>query len=334
MLKILDGGLQTTVQDAGRFGWYHIGMPPAGAMDQFSFRVGNMLVGNGDDAAALEITFAGPVMETTEEAVIAITGADLSVALNGTRVPQWVAHRVRPGDRIACGQAERGVRAYLCISGGITIPSMLGSRSTYLLARFGGVEGRRLQAGDLLPVGPVNPETDMLVGRMIPSRFLPKLEREIELRIIMGLCSYRLTEDSVEEFRRAKWEVSTEADRVGYRLRGPAFRFKDREPPFGAGSDASNVVDVGYPVGSVQVPGGLEAILLMRDAVTGGGYATIGTTIQCDLDLLAQAPPGSKVMFRAVEVDDAMRARREYRTRISAVAGYLSLFDRVGLLGP
>src|SRR5206468_2741126 len=129
MLKILDGGLQTTVQDAGRFGWYHIGMPPAGAMDQFSFRVGNMLVGNRDDAAALEITFAGPVMETTEEAVIAITGADLSVALNGTRVPQWVAHRARPGDRIACGQAERGVRAYLCISGGITIPSMLGSRS-------------------------------------------------------------------------------------------------------------------------------------------------------------------------------------------------------------
>jgi biotin-dependent carboxylase-like uncharacterized protein len=334
MLNILEGGLQTTVQDAGRFGWYHIGMPPAGAMDQFSFRVSNMLVGNGDDAAALEIAFAGPVMETTEEAVFAVTGADLSVALNGTRVPQWVAHRVRPGDRIACGQAERGIRAYFCISGGITIPSLLGSRSTYLLARFGGVEGRRLQAGDLLPVGPVRPETDMLVGRMIPSRFLPRLQREIELRIIMGLCSYRLTKDSVEEFLRAKWEVSTEADRVGYRLRGPAFRFKDREPPFGAGSDASNVVDVGYPVGSVQVPGGQEAILLMRDAVTGGGYATIGTVIQCDLDLLAQAPPGSKVMFRAVDVDDAMSARREYRDRISGIAGYLSLFDRVGLLGP
>jgi biotin-dependent carboxylase-like uncharacterized protein len=333
MLNILEGGLQTTVQDAGRFGWYHIGMPPAGAMDQFSFRVGNMLVGNGDDAAALEITFAGPVMETTEEAVVAVTGADVSVELNGTRVPQWVAHRVRPGDQIACGQAERGVRAYFCISGGITIPSLLGSRSTYLLARFGGVEGRRLQAGDLLPVGPVRPETDALVGRTIPSRFLPRLQREIEVRIIMGLCSYRLTDGSVEEFLRATWDVSTEADRVGYRLRGPAFRFKDREPPFGAGSDASNVVDVGYPVGSIQVPGGQEAILLMRDAVTGGGYATIGTAIQCDLDLLAQSPPGSKVTFRAVDVDDAMRARREYRARISAIAGSLALLDQVGVLG-
>ncbi len=333
MLNVLDGGLQTTVQDAGRFAWYHIGMPPAGAMDQFSFRVGNILVGNRDDTAALEITFAGPVMETTEDAVVAVTGADLSVTLNDTPVPQWVAHRVRAGDRIACGQAERGVRAYFCISGGITIPSLLGSRSTYLLARFGGVEGRRIQAGDLLPVGPLRPETDALIGRTIPSRFLPRLQREIEVRIIMGLCSYRLTDDSVEEFLRAKWEVSTEADRVGYRLRGPAFRFKHREAPFGAGSDVSNVVDVGYPVGSIQVPGGQEAILLMRDAVTGGGYATIGTAIQCDLDLLAQAPPGSKVMFRAVDVDDAMRARREYRARISRIAGSLSLLDQVGVLG-
>ncbi len=333
MLNVLDGGLQTTVQDAGRFSWYHIGMPPAGAMDQYSFRVGNMLVGNPADAAALEITFAGPLMETTDEGVIAVTGADLGVTLNGSSVPLWVSHRVRPGDQIACGQMERGVRAYFCVSGGITIPPLLGSRSTYLLARFGGVEGRRLQTGDLLPVGPSPPEADALVGRTIPSGFLPGLQKEIELRIIMGLCSYRLTADSVEEFLQAKWVVSTEADRVGYRLRGPAFRFKDREPPFGAGSDLSNVVDVGYPVGSIQVPGGQEAILLMRDAVTGGGYATIGTVIQCDLDLLAQAPPGSKVTFRAVDVDEAMRARREYRARLSRIAGSLALFDRVGVLG-
>jgi biotin-dependent carboxylase-like uncharacterized protein len=334
MLNVLDGGLQTTVQDAGRFGWYHIGMPPAGAMDQFSFRVGNLLVGNRDDAAALEITFAGPVIESSEEAVVAVTGADLRVDLNGTRVAQWVAHRVRPGDRIACGQADRGVRAYFCISGGITIPPLLGSRSTYLLARFGGVEGRRLQSGDVLPVGPASPEADALVGRMIPSQFLPKLRREIELRIIMGLCSYRLTEDSVEEFLGAQWEVSSEADRVGYRLRGPVFRFRERQAPFGAGSDPSNVVDVGYPVGSIQVPGGQEAILLMRDAVTGGGYATIGTVIQCDLDLLAQAPPGSKVRFHAVDLDAAIRARSVYRACISGVAESLALFDRVGLLGP
>ena len=333
MLRIVDGGLQTTVQDAGRFSWYHIGMPPSGAMDQFSLRVGNMLVGNGDDAAALEITFTGPTIETTDEAVFAITGADLPVTVNGTRVPRWVTHHLRAGDRIECGEVERGVRAYFCISGGITIPPRLGSRSTYLLARFGGVEGRRLQAGDLLPVGTSSAETDRLVGRNIPSRFLPELRREIELRIIMGLCSYRLSDDSIEEFLQAKWEVSTEADRVGYRLRGSTFRFKERTAPFGAGSDPSNVVDVGYPVGSIQVPGGQEAILLMRDAVTAGGYATIGTVIQSDLDLLAQAPPRSTVSFHAINVDDAMRARREYVARIAAIEESLALFDRAGVLG-
>lgn len=333
MLKIIDGGLQTTVQDAGRFGWYHIGMPPAGAMDQFSFRAGNLLVGNPEDAAALEITFAGPVIQTTDDAAIAVTGAELPVRVNDTLLPQWVAHHVRKGDRISCGQVSRGVRAYLCIAGGIQIPPLLGSRSTYLLARFGGVEGRRLQADDLLPVGPLRPEAEASVGRKLDSRLIPKLEREAELRIIMGLCSYRLKEESIEEFLAAKWEVSTEADRVGYRLRGPIFKFKDREPPFGAGSNPSNVVDVGYPVGSIQVPGGQEAILLMRDAVTGGGYATIGTVIQCDLDLVAQAEPGSKVRFRAIDIDEALRARNEYKARLTRIAESLSLFDNVGLLG-
>jgi allophanate hydrolase subunit 2 len=164
-------------------------------------------------------------------------------------------------------------------------------------------------------------------------RLIPKLQPEAELRIIMGLCSYRLTEESVEEFLSSKWEVSTEADRVGYRLRGPIFKFKEREQPFGAGSNPSNVVDVGYPVGSIQVPGGQEGILLMRDAVTGGGYATIGTVIQCDLDLVAQAEPGSKVRFRAIDIDEALRARREYASRLAQVAESLALFDHAGLLG-
>jgi len=333
MLKILEGGLQTTVQDAGRFGWYHIGMPPAGAMDQFSFRVSNLLVGNPADAAALEITFAGPQVQTTEAAVVAVTGAEIPVRINDTPVPQWVAHHVRKGDRISCGQVQRGVRAYIAVAGGIQIPSLLGSRSTYLLARFGGVEGRRLQADDVLPVGPVGAHNEALVGRKVDAILIPKLRPEAELRIIMGLCSYRVTDESIEEFLASKWEVSTEADRVGYRLRGPIFKFKEREQPFGAGSNPSNVVDVGYPIGSIQIPGGQEAILLMRDAVTGGGYATIGTVIQCDLDLVAQAEPGSKVRFRAIDIDEALRARSEYASRLAQIAESLSLFDQVGLLG-
>ena len=333
MLKIIQGGLQTTVQDGGRFGWYHIGMPPAGAMDQFSFRVGNLLVGNAVDAASLEITFAGPTFETTEDAFVAVTGANLPVRINDQQVPQWVAHHVRKGDRISCGQVQYGVRAYVTIAGGIQIPPLLGSRSTYLLARFGGVEGRRLQAEDTLPIGTPGTQAESLVHRRLDTRLVPKLQRETELRIIMGLCSYRLTDETVAEFLSSSWAVTNEADRVGYRLHGPIFKFKEREQPFGAGSNPSNVVDVGYPVGSIQVPGGQEAILLMRDAVTGGGYATIGTVIQCDLDLVAQAEPGSKVRFRAVDIEQALRARHENAARLAMVADSLSLFDRVGLLG-
>ncbi|MGD0075074.1 MAG: biotin-dependent carboxyltransferase family protein [Candidatus Binataceae bacterium] len=333
MLKILEGGLQTTVQDAGRFGWYHVGMPPSGAMDQFSFRVSNLLVGNPADAAGLEITFTGPRIVTTEDTVIAVTGAELPVRINDTPVPQWIAHHVRKGDRISCGQVHRGVRAYVAVAGGIQIAPMLGSRSTYLLARFGGVEGRRLEPDDILPIGPLTARAEASAQRRMDPRLIPKLQPEAELRIIMGLCSYRLTEESVEEFLSSKWEVSTEADRVGYRLRGPIFKFKEREQPFGAGSNPSNVVDVGYPVGSIQVPGGQEGILLMRDAVTGGGYATIGTVIQCDLDLVAQAEPGSKVRFRAIDIDEALRARREYASRLAQVAESLALFDHAGLLG-
>ncbi len=172
-----------------------------------------------------------------------------------------------------------------------------------------------------------------LTGRRLDPRLLPTFPEVTELRILMGLCSYRLTEESIAQFLNTPWEVSTEADRIGYRIHGAGFQFRDREPPFGAGSDPSNVVDVGYPVGSIQVPGGKEGILLMRDAVTGGGYATIGTVIQCDLDRVAQAPPRTQFRFRAVTIQDALRLRAQYKARLRALAASLALFDSVGWLG-
>lgn len=333
MLKILQSGLETTVQDLGRYKWYRIGMPPAGAMDQFSFRVGNMLVGNPKDAAGLEITFQGPDLETDADAIIAVTGADISLRINGAPVPQWTAHHARKGSKISCGPAHRGVRAYFCIAGGIDIPPLLGSRSTYMLGRFGGVEGRRLMANEQLPVGIGTANAEALVGRQIRRDLLPELEHEAELRIVIGMCADRLLDESLDEFLSAKWQVSTESNRVGYRLKGPRFKFKEREQPFGAGSDPSNVVDLGYPVGSIQVPGGQEAILLMRDAVTLGGYATIGTVIQCDLDRAAQAEPNSRLRFRSVDIDSALHARAEYKARLARIADSLSLFDQLDLLG-
>lgn len=333
MLKILRPGLLTTVQDGGRFGWYHIGMPPSGAMDQFSFSAGNLLVGNEDDSAALETTFLGPEIEADADLTIAVTGAPVELRLNGKAAPMWVALAMAKGDRLECGQTLAGVRSYLCVAGGIDVPKLLGSRSTYLLGRFGGLGGRTLTEGDVLRVGAPRFEAGALTGRRLDARLLPTFPTVVELRIVMGLCGYRLTEDSAAQFLDTTWAVSTEADRIGYRIQGAEFRFQEREPPFGAGSDPSNVVDVGYPVGSIQVPGGKEGILLMRDAVTGGGYATIGTVIQCDLDRVAQAPPRSHLRFRAVKIEDALRMRAQYRARRRMLADSLALFDSVGWLG-
>jgi biotin-dependent carboxylase-like uncharacterized protein len=333
MLKILRPGLQTTIQDAGRFGWYHIGMPPSGAMDQFSFRAGNLLTGNHEGAAALETTFQGPDLEAAADVTVAVTGAPLDLRLNGEPVPMWVALALKAGDKLQCGQALAGVRSYICVAGGIDVPELLGSRSTYLLGRFGGIGGRAAAAQDVLRICEPRHSAAELTGRRLDPRLLPSFPEVAELRILMGLCSYRLTEESIAQFLSTPWEVSTEADRIGYRIHGAGFQFRDREPPFGAGSDPSNVVDVGYPVGSIQVPGGKEGILLMRDAVTGGGYATIGTVIQCDLDRVGQAPPRTRFRFRAVTIQEALRLRARYKAGLRAVADSLALFDRVGWLG-
>jgi biotin-dependent carboxylase-like uncharacterized protein len=332
MIKVTEPGLLTTVQDLGRFGWYHIGMPPSGAMDNFAFRVANLLVGNSEDAAGLEITYVGPKLQVHQETLIAVTGAELPFSINDRPVALWQAHRVAPGDRISLGSITKGARAYLSVAGGIQIQPVLGSRSTYMLGRFGGVEGRKLQAGDQLPLGETLPKLAML-ERRLDSTLIPTPAKELEVRIVMGMCSYRVKDESIADFLTATWEVSTEADRIGYRLKGPTFRFKDGEQPFGAGSDPSNVVDLGYPVGSIQIPGGLEAILLLNDAVTGGGYTTIGTVIKADLDRVAQASPGSKIRFRPVGIEETLHARQVREARLAKIRLMLGLCDLAGELG-
>lgn len=333
MLNVIAPGLLTTVQDLGRFGWYHIGMPPSGAMDNFAFRVGNLLVGNDENAAGLEITYVGPTLEVSEETLVAVTGAELPLRINDRPVTSWQAHRVFPEDRLSLGSISRGARAYLCVAGGIEVPVLLGSRSTYMLGRFGGVEGRKLQAGDQLHLGPRPCTSERLLGRTLDRALIPAPTKELEVRILMGMCSYRVEEESLVEFLDTAWEVSTEADRIGYRLKGPPFRFKAGPQPFGAGADPSNVVDLGYPVGSIQIPGGLEAILLLNDAVTGGGYTTIGTVIKADLDRVAQASSGSKIRFRAVGIEEALQARRARAARLARVRLTLGIFDQAGELG-
>ncbi|MBB3664637.1 biotin-dependent carboxylase-like uncharacterized protein [Prauserella sediminis] len=316
-LLVRAGGLYTTVQDTGRFGYYHMGMPPSGAMDVYSAVVANMLVGNPDGAGVLEGTYVGPTLEFTDDRVVAVTGADVPVTVNDEPVEPWTAIRVGPGDVLGFAMIRAGCRVYVAVSGGIDVPVYLGSRSTYTLTGIGGHQGRKLVDDETLPLG--SGDGSARPGAVVPEELRPELAGPAELRTVIGLCSYRLTEDALASFLGTDWKVTKDADRVGYRLRGGKLDFTDREQPFGAGSDPANVVDLGYPVGSIQVPGGDEPIVLLNDAVTGGGYATIGTVISVDRDRIAQTKTGDVVQFTSVDLDTALAARRDRRERIERV---------------
>jgi biotin-dependent carboxylase-like uncharacterized protein len=317
-IRVKSPGLLTTVQDTGRFGEYAIGMPPSGAMDVFSYQVGNYLVGNEEGTAGLEITYFGPELEFTEDAVIAVTGAEMPPKINGEEAPTWETLAVASGDVLTFDYLKNGARSYLAVAGGIEVPVFMHSRSTYTLIGLGGHEGRALQEGDELALGEAGDRSDR-VGMAVAEQQIPRYSRETELRVIIGLASYRLTEESLQEFLNTEWTVTPDADRVGYRYRGGELKFVEREQPAGAGADQANVVDFGYPIGSIQVPGGVEPIVLMNDAVTGGGYATIGTVISTDRDRLAQAKTNDKTRFRSIELDEALAAREERRKHMAEI---------------
>jgi len=240
MIKVLKPGLFTTVQDAGRFGYYGDGVPPSGAMDQFSYSVANLLVGNDGNAAVLEITYMGPELEFQQDAVIAVTGGEIPPKINQVSMPMWQAVSVKVGDVLSFDFVKGGARVYLAIAGGIDVPVVMGSRSTYTPSAIGGFKGRALQAGDLLQVSG-SQAARAKVGTTIPFESRPVFSKHYEIRVMVGLCSYRLTEASKQKFLDIDWTVTPEADRMGYRFKGERLDFVPREQPFGAGSDPSNL---------------------------------------------------------------------------------------------
>ncbi len=308
-IRVTSPGLATSVQDLGRPGYYHLGIPISGAMDRYALRAANILVGNDEGAAALEAVFMGPEIEFTADAVVAVTGAELPPKLDGEEQETWCSFPVTAGQILTFGHLVAGARAYIAISGGIDVPVMLGSRSTYTLGALGGHHGRSLVAGDELGVGAAGPST---AGRTTPVDLRRGPGNPAELRALPGLYWHRITAESGKHFFTDTWKVAPEADRIGYRFRGgQALDFVDREPPFGAGSDPSNIVDACYPYGSIQVPGGTEPIVLHRDAVSGGGYFMLGTVISADMDLIGQLQPNTPTRFVEVDMDGALAARHD-----------------------
>lgn len=310
MIKVLKPGLQTTVQDQGRPGLYEIGMPPSGAMDQFSFKVANMLVGNHPNAAVLEMTYLGPELLFETDIQICLTGGNIPPKINGNPVAMWETIQVKSGDILSFDFVQAGARTYLAVEGGIDVPIIMNSRSTYTLIGIGGYEGRALMTGDVLKIGDLH-ERQIPTGTTISKELIPTYGRNHEIRVIVGLCNYRLTEESKKAFLDTEWTITPEANRIGYRHKGQRLHFVERKQPFGAGSNPSNVTDLGYPIGSIQVPDGVEPIVLLHDAVTGGGYATVATVISTDLNRMAQTKTNEKVKFVSVSLEEALDLRKK-----------------------
>ena len=286
MLRILDPGILTTIQDAGRRGYQAYGVPVSGAMDLPALRAANKLVGNAPDDAALEIH--SPVaLQTDAPHLIALTGTDARFEINGRVLPMWMSVFVRAGATIEIAPKRAGRWIYLAIHGGIDVPRVLGSKSTFLRGKFGGLEGRALAAGDQIPVGaPTLGDLVAAAGRGANDRAY----RQSEIRVILGPHDDWFAPEAIAALTREEYIVSETADRMGYRLHG-AVLSRQR---------AQELVSCGVPLGAIQVPPDGQPIVLMADHQTTGGYPIIATVITEDIARVAQSVPGERLTFRVV----------------------------------
>jgi antagonist of KipI len=294
-ITVVKPGWLTTVQDLGRHGHQQYGMPVSGPMDRRSHAIANRLVGNCDQEASLEITLKGPELLFETAAIVAITGADLSPAINGVAQPLWTSVPVRAGTGLTFGARRSGARCYLAIAGGIDIPVVLGSRSTHVSSRTGGVQGRALAAGDRLIGVTTGPHQRATIGRTLPERLRPSSSTSVTLRILPGPQCSSFAPQAFGMLTANPYRLSSQSDRMGYRLEGP------RLTQARAGVRISD----GTALGALQVPPDGQPILLMADRHTTGGYPIIAVVISADLHLAGQLLPGETVSFKPTTLPGA-----------------------------
>ncbi|HET6872401.1 MAG TPA: biotin-dependent carboxyltransferase family protein [Sporolactobacillaceae bacterium] len=312
-IKVLQPGPLTTVQDLGRTGFQKFGVIVSGAVDTFALKVANLLVGNEETEAGLEMTLNGARLLFEEEAVIAICGGAFQPLIQGIPVGMWKPILIKKGSELSFAQAmpsKAGARVYLAVSGGFSLPSKMGSKSTYLRAKMGGFEGRPLKKGDLLPFAPkeaglsFNPDK---LGTKRNSHYfseaswslshslIPKYSSQPQLRVLPGKELTSFTEDSIDAFFNQAYKVTPQSDRMGYRLDGPSLTLKEKR----------ELLSEPTAFGTIQVPSGGQPIVLLSDRQTTGGYPCIGYVITADLPLIAQTKPGDSLTFIETTVEKA-----------------------------
>jgi biotin-dependent carboxylase-like uncharacterized protein len=305
VIRVLDPGPQTTVQDGGRRGQLRYGIPPSGPVDARSFTLANRLVGNADGAAGLEFTLVGPRLRAEAPCAIAVTGAEAPVTINDAPADAWTTLALAAGDVLKIGPARAGVRGYVAFAGGIDVPPVLGSRATYLRGRLGGLDGRALRRDDVLrPAGGGTARR-----RAVPPRAIPDWRGEPLLRVVLGPQADRFTEEGVATFLGGSYEVLPQSDRMGARLSGPRI----------AHARGHDIISDGIALGAVQVPGDGQPIVLLVDRQTTGGYTKIATVCSFDIPRVGQAKPGQRIRFSRVDVAEAQRLSRAAAAEVANI---------------
>ena len=301
IMKILKPGMYTTIQDVGRYNHQKSGMSVSGAMDQFSLRVANILVGNIDSEACLETTLFGLKIKFEGDALIAITGGDLMPMINNKAIDMWSGIKVLDGDELSFGTAKSGCRSYIAIEHGIDVPEVMGSKSTYVKGNVGGFEGRMLKAGDEIKINDVGGNAFTSIKKL-PIGLIPSYYKDNILRVVMGPQDDYFTKEGINTFLDCEFKVTTGADRMGYRLSGPKISHKT----------SADIISDGITMGSVQIPGDGAPIIMMADRQTTGGYTKIATIITSDINIVGQLKPGDSIRFKLINIEEAHRVYRKY----------------------
>lgn len=296
-VRVIKPGWCTTVQDLGRHGYQQYGVSVSGAMDRLALVIANRLVRNPDAAAALEIALVGPELLFEQAALVAITGADLSPTIDGQNVPNWTTVLIQGGGRLSFGRRRSGARSYLAVAGGFDVPLLWGSRSTHLSTRSGGFNGRALMADDTLQVGLIAGRSERArIGATLAHDNRPIYSDSPSLRVVPGPQLAGACALSV--LTKSPYRVSSQSDRMGYRLEGQPLPNLPAHPQ----------ISDGTAMGALQVPPDGQPILLMADAPTTGGYPKLAVVISADLSQAAQLRPGDTLMFRPTTLGEAEAA--------------------------
>lgn len=311
-LQVLDVSGIATIQDAGRKGFRKFGVPTSGAMDPFAFRAANALLGNDENAAVVEIGLGDMIFQAMQDCVIAVSGSGYELSIYVWEFSPWSSFFVRAGWRIHFHKVEDGMWAYLALAGGIQVQPVLGSSSTYLRGGFGGLDGRSLQAGDLLTGKNRSRSWEGLAARTVPEKTRPTYTQTPVIDVILGPQTNYFTDESIDTFLSSEYSVSLTSDRMGYRLEGPALMRRDA---------ARELISEGLTFGAIQIPANGQPIVMMADGPTTGGYPKIGAVASADLPLLAQCLPNrSRIRFRETTVEEA---QKKYRALMSGLTGMI-----------